>query len=115
MFERTLHHPMHGAPTVIHPIGHSDLLHSTHCDSGTLCSSHQSATSFARLPNSDENFGIDQSVAFPQTASAKIPATTIAVGTVCRSHCTMLVCSGFFASAAGSDVGFDTGDVIAAI
>src|SRR6478735_8667586 len=97
------------------PIGHNDLLHSTHCDSGTLCSSHQSAASFASPPNSDENFGIDHSVALPQIANPTIPATTIAVGTVRRSHCNTPVRSGSVDSLGGPDAGFVTGEVIVAI
>ena len=87
VFERALHHAVHRAPAeILSSAASSAGLHSTQIDSGTLCSSHQSATSAFSAPMSAENFGSDQPVWCPHTASAISPTTTPAVGTVRRSQ-----------------------------
>ena len=63
------------------------MLHSMHCDSGTLCSSHQSSTLATSLPMSAENFGSVQSVLCPHAASAIKAVTTAKVGMALPSRC----------------------------
>src|SRR4051812_39271507 len=57
------------------------LLHSMHCDSGTLCSLHHPSVSAAAPPNIAENLGSVQSVLCPHTARAASDRITVAVGT----------------------------------
>src|SRR5262245_47687389 len=66
--------------------GESFGLHSTQIDSGTLCASHQSASSTSARPISAENLGRVQSVAWPHQATAARTINTPAVGSAWRSH-----------------------------
>src|SRR5262245_33526177 len=74
-------------------LGSSLELHSMHCDSGTLCSSHQSAISVLFAPTIDENCGSDQPERCPHQATAAKAATTPTDCTTVRNGCRPRGCS----------------------
>src|ERR1700685_2767196 len=73
-------------------LGRIEALHSTHCDSGTRCSEHQSSSDPAAAPVNCERCGSFQSVRWPTRKTRPNSTNTAAFGALPRIARRMRLC-----------------------